>query len=110
MTSELPPRSVCRQCQQATFPVKRLCPSCGSADLHDEPLPPDGVVYSYTSIPEGDGAMRQLALVHTGGVRVLAPVPPGGPALNVGNAVRLEPRPGLPGFEAVAVATVAARP
>lgn len=103
----LPPRSVCQRCHGTAFPVKRLCPHCGSGDLRTDPLPADAVVYSFTSVPDGDGGLRHLALVHTGGVRLLAPVAAGGPPLHVGDAVRLQPRPGAPGFEAVA--PVAAR-
>jgi uncharacterized OB-fold protein len=100
--TELPLCSVCERCHRAAFPVKRLCPHCGSAELREEPLPADAVVYSCTSIPDGDGGLRHLALVHSGGVRLLAPVPAGGAPLHVGDAVRLQPRTDPPGFEVVA--------
>jgi uncharacterized OB-fold protein len=107
--TELPRRSVCDHCHHVAFPVKKLCPSCGRPSLRDEPLPADAVVYSVTSIPDGAGGTRHLALVHTGGVRLLAPVPAGQGPLHVGDAVRLQARTSPPGFEAVAaVAAVGA--
>jgi uncharacterized OB-fold protein len=91
--------SRCRACGAASHPRKCYCPSCGSADLVEEPLPDTAEIYSHTRIPGATGD-RWVALVNAGDVRVMVAVTPGAPALAVGDRVRLTASPGTTGIAA----------
>lgn len=96
----LPDLSRCDRCDKSTLPAKLICPFCGSRDIVNAPMPEDGEVFSYTTIPHPGGGEHRIALVNAGGVRLLVPVPADAGDLGVGCRVRLRARTEPPGYEA----------
>jgi uncharacterized OB-fold protein len=96
----LPTMARCRDCGATALPPKWRCHRCGGRALEEVAVPGDGRVFSFTHMVDRAGGDRWVALVDTGGVRVLAPLD--GP-LAVGDPVRLYDAPGeTAGFRAAA--------
>ena len=94
-TGTLSSLSRCGHCGAASYPVKRYCPACGSANLVSEPLPGTAEVYSYKQIA-GQGHDHLVALLNAGPVRVVAAVAPEHGPLVIGQLVRLTTRSAPP--------------
>ena len=74
--------TACRNCDQLTFPPKKICPFCWSDDMEWRPLAAEGRLYSWTKGHAAPAAFRAQAPYYVGivdlsdGVRLACPVLP----------------------------------